>query len=372
MRFELKITRTLIYYDTPQLFLAQDKVGTLYLCLLVDDSKYLVVSISKNRLFDFEAGKIDLRSLFELPEANVWFTTNEYTNSFIVVQFADFEIVPEEYLPEQGFFLEQTNENEEIIAEAKERNKPIVHLSLSDSSNEHSIDAYILSDFVKLFQNWVKHIFKKMLLAENKKEFDFTHNYNLRVFATSPGSLNIHLESNATQDIFGTAVIETALAKIEEVTQNFDNSENYIATLKTIKGHSISAYRKIIGKVIDDKIRLKYQWYSLSSDKIHQGEINHIFAEKVLAILKIQDDLSKEMKEFSGSVKQADVTKGNWRILHEPENKEYSGIAASSRILDGITLETQKYKFICEEKISVDRVTEREKIEYSLISIEKI
>jgi hypothetical protein len=80
--------------------------------------------------------------------------------------------------------------------------------------------------------------------------------------------------------------------------------------------------------------------------------------------------LSEEIREFMGVVKQADV-RGNWRILSQDEDKEYSGTAMPESIA-GITLDTKKYKFICEEKVTIDTVTDKEKITFHAISIEEI
>lgn len=105
MKEELKYVDTLEFYDVPQVFLAKNKEGVKFMCLLEeigDDSLvYMAVSLSEDRLNDYLNGKIDLRSVY---------TNIEDGYSYWEVHMRGFDIVAEEsslvedYLPESGFF----------------------------------------------------------------------------------------------------------------------------------------------------------------------------------------------------------------------------------------------------------------------------
>lgn len=107
----IQYKETLIYYDSPQLFLAHDQFNTPYLCLLVEQGdevdKFVSVPVSQARLEAFYQGKIDLRTIIEASESGELF----------YIQIGDFDTerfqlfaatkLPAEWLPEPNFFFEE-------------------------------------------------------------------------------------------------------------------------------------------------------------------------------------------------------------------------------------------------------------------------
>lgn len=62
MKNSISVIETLIWHDSPQLFVAKDTSDGFYICLAVDDLKevplYISVAISPSRLQLLKAGKI--------------------------------------------------------------------------------------------------------------------------------------------------------------------------------------------------------------------------------------------------------------------------------------------------------------------------
>src|SRR2546428_7226057 len=71
------IETVLLETDVPDLVLARDVVGTLYLCSFVsrdrDGDRFLCIPVSSERLAAFRSGQLDLRSLLTRPETGAWF-----------------------------------------------------------------------------------------------------------------------------------------------------------------------------------------------------------------------------------------------------------------------------------------------------------
>ena len=70
---DLKIMRTLEYYDVPHLFIAEDDNGVSFLCMLYDiandgELKFISVTVSADKLNDFIKGQVDLLTMFTSPE----------------------------------------------------------------------------------------------------------------------------------------------------------------------------------------------------------------------------------------------------------------------------------------------------------------
>ena len=378
MKRKLHIDRILVFNDFPELFLAQDRSGLDYLCLLtnleIDLYNYHCVAISKKRLYHFLNGKIDLRDIFTNPELPEWWHATDTSKSEFEITFYSNEGLKEEYLPEIDCFFSDELQDDLIRSEVVEHNNVIVHLSLSDTNNRQSIPIDDLGDFSKLYQALVENAYKKSILnsdIKDKRSFIIPENYKLEAFAASPGSFNLHLVSRSNKDLFGNSIIEEGLRRIDDIISYTESEEELIESLRQIKGHTISNYRRLLEKIINRNINFKYRWHSPSSSVIHTRTINQQYATRVKEILDLKDELVQEIREFIGLVKQADVERGNWRITNEEDGKDYSG-ESDGHLLDGITLETVRYKLICEEIIEAMKVTEKEKINYRLISVEKL
>ncbi|MBK9670904.1 MAG: hypothetical protein IPP56_16445 [Bacteroidetes bacterium] len=373
----ITVDKILIYHDQPELFIAKDQVGAKYICLHIETGKdyveYIALPVSINKLNSLILGNLDLRDAFLTSEIGVWYQLAINANEEFIAKPFEFSSITEEYLPDAGFFFPTIESEEEtIVKEAIEKENAIVHLSFVDEQNRHSMEVNILADFIKLFQGLVKNSFKKTIASIlQRKELDRPNNYSLRAFATSPGSFNIHLESEANIDLFGNSNIEIALEKIDFITGEITSEDESLEKIRPLKGHTVSTYKKLLEKIIKHNIKFSYKWISPASNTIHKKTIDKIYAEKMYEILTSKSELSQEVRELIGYVKQADVEKGNWRILNIEDNKEYSGQAKSIR-LDGITLETIMYKFKCEEIIEELKVNELEKVSFILLEFSPV
>lgn len=109
MRDELKIDKILDFYDVPQLFIAKDKFGAQYICLLYDDTtacKYTAVKISGERLRSFLEGKTELRDIYVRPEnKNEYYEVVFNDNRFIATPLAD-SCLSEDRLPDAGYTMD--------------------------------------------------------------------------------------------------------------------------------------------------------------------------------------------------------------------------------------------------------------------------
>jgi hypothetical protein len=374
---QLHILQILVYYDVPEIFIATDEVGTKFICLLVDlDHKsisYISTAISANRLSEFINGNEDLREIFIKPETNQIYSFNNISENIEAVLLEN-AVLPEEFLPESGFkYKKPLDDNRLILNEALEKRNAIVHLAVSDSNDNYSIDADDFGDIVKLYQVIIENSYKKEIARrniKNKKNYYIPQNYKLRAFASSYSSFNLHLYSTSEVDLFGNSIIELALLKFEEIIRDFDNSDEYIESLRTVKGHTISSLKKLIKKLIDCDIKIKHKWYSLGQADVHFSVLDRFKAEKIYDILNLTEELAEERKEFEGYFVQVDVEKGTWRIYNIEDEKEYSGEVLGD-LLQGVTVKTEIYRIECVEIIEELKVAEKEKVKYILDKIDK-
>lgn len=378
MKKVLNISKVLVFYDCPEVFIAKDNVETNYLCLLVDldefKATHIAIAISPPRLTKFLRGGLDLRSLFLKPESNEWLVFNDYQETVEAVTWEG-ESLPEDYLPEEGFFLEDTYEQEnQIKSEVNEKRNAVVHLAISDLKGSNSVDIVRLSTIVKLYQQIIEYSYKKSLKNRNiqeQKTFSVPANYKLRAFDSSYGSFNLHLYSTSQADLFGDRMISLGLEKFDEITRDFDNDDEFITSLKSVQGHAISSLRKLVQTIIKDDIQITHQWFAPNRSKVSVTRIDRYKAEKISHILNLSEELAEEKREFKGYFEQVDVEKGTWRIFNHEDKKKYSGTGKKTD-LAGVIVSTVVYKLICREVIEEMRVSEKEKVSYQLEYAEEV
>ena len=375
---KLNISQILVYYDMPELFIATDEVDTNFICLLVDLNdnvpNYIATAISSNRLGAFIKGQVELKEILSEPQTNEWYTFI-IDNEQIFASRTEFDIIPDQFLPENGFYLNnEIIDNSSIVQEVVEKDNAVIHLALSDNKDEYSIDADDLGDVVKLYSIMLENSYKKGLIehkAKGKKALIVPMNYKLRAFAASRASFNIHLYSQSQKDLFGNCMIEFGLEKIDQILTDYANDEELVISLKSVKGHAVSSFKKILKKIIDEKLKLKHKWFAPNQEQVHYHIIDTDKAQKIYDILNQSEELTEEIKELIGVFVQADVERGTWRIKTRDENKEFSG-EANPEELRGITLDTVTYKLICQEIIEEFKVTEKERTHYIFKSVEKL
>jgi len=104
----LKFVENCVFYDKPQLFIAEDESNSKYLCLLYSEDKlclkYLTIRISEERLYLFKNQGIDLLSIYQNPEDSCYFDVEiKEMNNIIGKPLSENQIQPF-MLPDAGFY----------------------------------------------------------------------------------------------------------------------------------------------------------------------------------------------------------------------------------------------------------------------------
>ena len=127
----MKLTEVLEYYDGILLFTAQDPIGGNYICEAIDTvgdyDRYAVVGVRPERLEDFRAGRVDLRTLMlEAPDGE-WYITiaDGMTDDPLKLEPQHVPLTETEYLPGEGCFWgpEEPPDHDGDVARALERGR---------------------------------------------------------------------------------------------------------------------------------------------------------------------------------------------------------------------------------------------------------
>jgi hypothetical protein len=121
-------TTTLFYYDGPQDFEARDMIGGHYVAVMVEPKnghdRYLVAGVAPERLRQFRAGTLNLRSLLAEAGAEEWYLTTATTglDQPLVLELQAAPLTASGLLPDEGFLLHDRPAEGIALREAREPN----------------------------------------------------------------------------------------------------------------------------------------------------------------------------------------------------------------------------------------------------------
>lgn len=363
MSVSIAHVETLVFYDVPQVFLAADAVGTSYLCVLVEQSekadRYASVAISPGRLSDLRAGRVDLLEVFSRPEIDLRYQVDVGQQPLSDLRLEPVERFPDAWLPEAGFFLEEhaPAETGSIVSEAAQRNRAVVHLTVSppEARSDFKIDAYHLSAALGIFQTVVKFAYRKALNRlppATRKLLGNTENYGLEVFAFSHGSFTVHMQSKISANPMGFADIAHALESLDAVTTALESPGDPLEIFREYKGHFATSYRRLLGFVVENETPLSYEWVTPEKSAPVRNRISVARASELYGLLTRSKELGSEEISLSGRFIRANTETGEW-VLEGDDGQRYRGTVAEETNVDleGIVLGNKTYKLVCEERI---------------------
>ncbi|KJR42988.1 hypothetical protein MCHI_001114 [Candidatus Magnetoovum chiemensis] len=390
MSIRIKLESVLIYHDVPVLFVGIDNIKTNYLCQLVekdvDEDIFICVQISKKRLKSVLMGSIDLREAFINPEIPSFYKLPVANYEDMVIKDAPLDSIDSKWLSDEGLFVNEFLDLTEKIShddklfnvEAKAKKTAIFHLSLDvpEAANEALISSQKLIQILSMIQSLVKNSFKKVITTfedSKRRVLDDPNNYALEVYGFSEGSFNIHIKSKTNADLFGDLPIERAFRLIDEITNHIDDVDANVETVKKYKGRLAKSYINIMKFIIENQTSIKYRWTVPGDVYVSHRSISKESAKPIYEELIKTEEIGAETIEIVGKVIKVDIKSGSWTIQSIEDNKHYSGILypASTVSLEGITVGTIQYKFICEEVVELDG-TGREKPKLFLQSYDEV
>jgi hypothetical protein len=389
VKSEVKIKKTLMYYDGPVVFLAEDNVGTNYICQLFERTqtteKFMCVAMSLKTSSNLLSGSIDLKSIYVNPEIANYFILDMYQENETPLFLEEVDSVNPEWFPDEGLYFKNgfdgnlgAEQRTNIINESIIKNTAIIELSLNppESNIAHIIEVERLIDGLGIFKNALNQAFKdsiKGLNPRTKKALKHPDNYSVNAFAMSHGSFKVHLQARTQADAAGEVSISKALEKLDEIINSVDDIDVSIEKLKNSNGHFVRAYRNLLEFVIVNNTPLNYLWAVPSSNRPKYSIIEAHKFTPLYDKLVTMKELESVNVTFVGKAIKVDIPNNTW-IVETNDGKRISGRLHPDyqASLKGIVVDTKKYKLECEEKIEEEVYNKKQKKIYLLKNIEEI
>jgi hypothetical protein len=383
----IKLTHfeTLVYYDSPQLFISVDTIGTKYICLLSEQNTsndlILIAPVSNSRLKTFLLGSVELKEVFIKPEAQYLFIgeISDYNNRFFNANSILLNQVKSEWLPDEGFYLQDyLIEQDELMSDAREKSRGVVYLSLNNEETkyESKFNSIKLAEALISFQSVVKYAYKRAIKSfspTQKKKYSDPSYYLLDTYAFTPGSFKVKLQSNALSNMLGESELSRALFIIDELVETIDNPEISLELLTNYKGHLANTYIKFLETITHINTSFSYQWGSAAAKKSVKKTITQEKAAELYDLFNTKEYLQEETVDLVGVIEKVDASYGSWRLVDDEGQKHTGKIKDNSGItLKGVIIMKRKYNFTCIEKIVEILGTGEEKVELQLIKYQEL
>jgi hypothetical protein len=363
-------TTTLFYYDGPQVFEARDMIGGHYVAVMVEPKnghdRYLVAGVAPERLRQFRAGTLDLRSL--LTEAGVedWYLTTATAglDQPLVLDLQTAPLTASGLLPDEGFLLHDRPAEEIALKEARERNNLVLEIAAEppEAAEEHRIRVGTLVGLLGHVQTMIKHAYGaalRELSSDNRRAIDRTDAHLMDVvIPAAPGSFRVVLEAAKTPDLLGQNELAHALQRVDALFENAANPTKALATVKEHRGHLAGAYLRLLRFLAQHKTGLRYSWAEPSFAKPNYRAVSEAEVGPLVDVLSGVSNLGGESMTLVGALEKVNRGGGTWGLLTE-EGVCSGKVREGGPSLDGLKV-GGRYRFSCVEEIEEVEGTGRE------------
>lgn len=360
----LRLLEILDFYDEPQLFVALDAIGTLYLCLAYDNednrSRCIASNISNHRLNDLMTGHIDLRSIFLEPELSLF---DVIVDGCIIEATNRLEAPTDEMLPDEGYYLDfSERENYDMVKTSREEGKTVIRLGFNYETNNHVIPWDVLVGTLHDFQAIVSNGYRRIVQSKN------ADCARLSVRATLAASFDLELLADEPLNLFGGSKVADTLDMLSPLFGEEDEAvANCISTFRSTQ----KSYKNLLKTLSEKNVSFKCKWVQDSiTGIVNEFPVTKERIQSLYLLASRLQTLEEKQVEFVGSFYMADLRNGRWGLTLD-DGKQKHGVCLDKKSLRGIVLRDKRYRVICTEKPSQNLNTGKVYYAYLLTDIHK-
>ena len=360
-------TRTLYYYDGPQVFEARDSIGGHYVALMIKSQipggQYVIVGVPPTRLRLFRSGSLDLRSLMSeaAPEDCYLASFGESLDAPLLISLERPSLEGGSFLPDDGFVLYDRPTTDFALGEARRRQNLVLEVAVDppEAAEETRVRVDTLTALLTHVQGIIKYAYRKVL----KPRFRQSDAYLMDVVVpAAPGSFRVILEeaklANSNLDLFGYSGISPALRRLDLLFEHVAVPERTLEVLQSNRGHLAGSFLSLLRVLKEHETGFRYSWADPTSEAASGRAVLESQVSPLVESLAKVTDLGVESVVLDGEFVKVDSRSGLWGLL--AEGKVTSGkIKEGGPSLDGLTV-GHHYRFFCIEEVAVVVGTSRE------------
>lgn len=360
----IRPTETFVYYDGVEVFAGQDSIGGHYIGMIVDtiDSvdRYLVTGVLPERLRQFRSGVVDLRTLFLEAPDDEWYITRADGDpgQSLVLEPQSGSLLATDYLPAEGFLLEDVLVDDLALQQARERGNVVFEFSVEppESALGHRIRTTTLAVLLMHLQTFVRYAYRaalRDLTSGVRQHIDTTDGHIMDVVVpATPGSYRVILEAAKSPDMFGSGELVRGLKRMHEVFTCADNPDAAQEMLQAHRGHLAGTFIKLMQFLAEHQTGLRYGWADPGFSEVQHGGVSEVAAQQLAELLSGVSSLGTESVTLTGEFERVNRSAGDWGLLTQ-EGIRFGRVSDEGPSLNGLTV-GNRYRFDCVEDIEVD------------------
>ena len=363
---KIRHTKTLFYYDGPQVFEAHDAIGGHYVAVMVEsdnlNERYLVAGVPPERLREFRSGALDLRSLLiqSDEEERYLATVDTDLDHPLVLNNLSTTLMDSGFLPDAGFVLHDRSSDDSVLREARERNNLVLEVVAEppEATMQHRIRANTLAGMLNLVQGMVKYAYRAEMKGDDPRYRQPDEDMMDVVVPAAAGSFQIVLEAASMPDFFGGSKLARALRRIDVLFVDTANPEKTLLTVKEQRGHLAGTYLKLLRFLVERETGLRYSWAEPKSERPSSRTVSQSEAGLLIEALSSVTNLGSESMTLEGTFERFNRGNDSWGLLTN-EGKRWGKVKEGGPSLDGLEV-GGRYRFYCDEEVEEVAITGRE------------
>ena len=363
---KIRHTKTLFYYDGPQVFEAHDAIGGHYVAVMVEsdnqNERYLVAGVPPEQLREFRSGALDLRSLLiESDEEERYLATVDTDLDHpLVLNNLSTTLMDSGFLPDAGFVLHDRSSDDSVLREARERNNLVLEVVAEppEATMQHRIRANTLAEMLNLVQGMVKYAYRTEMKGDDPRYRQPDEDMMDVVVPAAAGSFQIVLEAASMPDFFGGSKLARALRRIDVLFEDTANPEKTLLTVKEQRGHLAGTYLKLLRFLVERETGLRYSWAEPKSERPSSRAVSQSEAGLLIEALSSVTNLGSESMTLEGTFERFNRGNDSWGLLTN-EGKRWGKVKGGGPSLDGLEV-GGRYRFYCDEEVEEVAITGRE------------
>ena len=313
----IRCTETLFYYDGPQILEARDAIGGHYLVVMAtaDDGRErcLAVGVAPERLRQFRAGALELRSLMVEAGREEWYlATATNLNQPLEIEPQQTPLAESSHLPDDGFVLPDCHEEGLLL--------------------QH-------------FQTMAKHAWRaasRELSDRDRSQMSAAGEHLMDVVVpAAAGSFRVVLEAAGRPGTLRKSALSCTLQRMDLLFENAASPRDTLVSLREHHGHLANAYIRFLQLLVKHGARFRYSWAEPTSTRPNCREILESEAGSLVEALSRKSHRQSERVTLVGTFENFNRKKGTWGLLIDgvtvPGRVRGDGMKLDSLVVGSIT-----------------------------------
>ena len=353
---QILYTRTLDYCDGISVFEANDPIGGTFVASYLEavdgGDRYLVVGCRPEELRLFRHGSYDLRDLLTMSATNGWYVADLLgTRKPLAMRHDGTGNIPDEYLPEPGYTIFDSEVNHKVVRDALERNNFVLQVSIEPPGTGRggAVGVKTLNSLVNRVHELARCAAWEVTESRGRRNAG-----RLNVVGVSEGSVVVTLQGAEGLDERRESIWSKAFERLDGLFEKMELSQELDASMSEYAPETVGAYAKLMKLLKDEETGFHYTWAAPTTEvpshrAVSLERAQTLDRELPIALTELSQEIHMTEVVLQGALEAASQLNRKW-TLRDTDKVLWSGSVEEGELgLDELVIGGH-YTFTCLEK----------------------